>query len=154
MKKITKLTERVSFKTAYKLCKKLAQLRQAYTIHRYFVYNDKHHWQIILCTIPQDGQIFYSGYSENTAQLSKYEAQSAHFNKCNYSLHCMVEHVNHEEHPILKSPHIFHHYFSNYVKLDYAFTTVAAERCLQHSLLRKTRRCKSGNCSTQYKFIL
>ena len=99
MKK-TKLTERVSCQITYKdLYKKLTHLRQAYTTYRYFVYNDKHHWPIILATTTNYGQIFHSDYSENMQQLNKYEAQSAHFNKCNYSLHCTVEHINHKDHP-------------------------------------------------------
>ena len=44
-------------------------------------------------------------YSENMSQMYKFEIQSTHFNKRNYSLHCTVEHVD-ETLDSSKSPYL------------------------------------------------
>ena len=91
------------------------------------MYNDKYHWPRILETVNDLGPVFHSDYSENMAQLTKFEAQSAHFNKRNYSLHCTVEHVNPEENEHLKSPYRYHYHLSDDMRHDAAFTSEALE---------------------------
>ena len=69
------------------LYKKLCSLRKDYCTHKYLVYHDNYQWPRILATIPDYGPIYHMDL-ENMAQMHKYEVQSAHFNKRNYSLHC------------------------------------------------------------------
>ena len=139
--KKTKLTE---------LYKKLCSLRKEYCTHKFLVYNDNYQWPRILATIPDYGPIYHMDYSENMAQMHKYEVQSAHFNKRNYSLHCTVEHLDSDKHPNLKSPYCYH--FSDEVKHDSVFTSVVSEHCLETGDLPEIIRNKSDNCSIQYKY--
>ena len=69
-------------------------MKKEYCTHKYQVYNDSFHWPRIVATVPEYGSIFHMDYSENMSQMHKYEVQSAHFNKRNYSLHCTVEHID------------------------------------------------------------
>ena len=150
--KKTKLTERVSKQMTYQeLYKKLSSLRTEYCTHKYLVYNDNYQWPRILATIPDYGLIYHMDYSENMAQMHKYEVQSAHFNKRNYSLHCTVEHLDGDKHPNLKSPYFYHYHLSDEMTHDSAFTSVVFERCLETGDLPEIIRNKSDNCSTQYK---
>ena len=119
---------------------------------KFLVYNDKHHWPRILATVAQLGPIYHMDYSENMSQLHKYEVQSAHFNKRNYSLHCTVEHVDVTENPYLKSPYIYHYHLSDEMRHDAAFTSEVLDRCIRAGGdLPEIIRMKSDNCSTQYK---
>ena len=115
------------------------------------MYNDNYQWPRILATIPDNGPIYHMDYSENMAQMHKYEVQSAHFNKRNYSLHCTVEHLDSDKHPNLKSPYFYHYHFSDEMKHDSAFTSVVFEHCLETGDLPEIIRNKSDNCSIHYK---
>ena len=129
-KKSTKLTDHVSSQMTYKyLYKKLISVCKNCTAHKYHVYNDHHHWPIILSTIAKYGEITYSDYSENMSQLHKKEAQSCHFNKTSYSLHCAVEHVNFKNRS-LKSAFRYLYHLSDNMKCDFAFTSTVAQSCL------------------------
>ena len=77
------------------LYNKLSNVRKEYCRHKYQVYNDISQWPRIFATVPECGPIHHIDYSENMTQMHKYEVQSAHFNKRNYSLHCTVEHIDH-----------------------------------------------------------
>ena len=149
--KTTILTERVSIKVSFKeLYKKVTDIQKQYTTHKYYVYNDIFHWPRILASVPRYGPILHQDYSENMPKMHKIKTQSAHFNKHNYSLHCTVELVNHDEFPNLKSPYIYHYHLSDEIKHDAAFTSVILERCIQNRVPDIIRR-KSDNCATQYK---
>ena len=101
-------------------------------MHKYHVYNDKHQWPIILSTPAKYGEITHSDYSENMSQMYKEEAQSRHFNKSSYSLHCTVEHINREKHLYILSPYYYYLYhFSNDMKHDYALMATIAHSCKQ-----------------------
>ena len=83
-------------------------------------------------------------------QLHKKEAQSCHFNKTSYSLHCTVEHDN-SENRSLKSPFRYLYHLSDDMKHDFAFTSTVAQSCLAQNDLPKIIRWKSDNCGIQYK---
>ena len=151
-KKKTKVQERVSKQMSYKdLYQRLCNLKKEYCTHKYLVYNDKHHWPRILATVSDLGPIYHMDYSENMAQMHKFEVQSAHFNKRNYSLHCTVEHVDVSENPYLKSPYIYHYHLSDAMRHDFAFTSEVMDRCIRGGNLPQVIRMKSDNCSMQYK---
>ena len=118
------------------------------------MYNDIHHWPTILASVPTYGPIFHSDYSENMSQMHKHEIQPAHFNKRSHSLHCSVEHINHDDYPNMKSPYVYHFHLSDEIKHDFAFTSIVAEQCLQGRELPKIIRRKIDNCATQYKCAL
>ena len=87
--KKAKVTERFSKQMTYRdLFNLLISLKVKYCVHKYQVYNDKHHWPIILATVPDYESILHLDYSENLSQVHKHELQSAHFNKRSYILHC------------------------------------------------------------------
>ena len=89
----------MSYKELYE---KLSKMKKAYPSHKYQVYNDIYHWPIILSTtIRLTVAIRHMDLSENISQMHKYEPQSSHFNKSQYSLHCTVTHNIHEEKPTL-----------------------------------------------------
>ena len=120
-------------------------------MHKYHVYNNKHHWPIILSTTTKFREITHSDYSENMSQMQKEEAQLCHFSKTSYSLHCTVEHINREKHPSILSPYCYLYHFSDDMKHDYAFTATVAHTCLALNDLPQIIRQKSNNCGTQYK---
>ena len=97
------------------------------------------------------GEITHSDYSENMSQMHKEEAQSCHFNKSSYSLHCTVEHINREKHLSILSPYCYLCHFSNDMKHDYAFTATVAHSCLALNNLPQIICQKSDNLGTQYK---
>ena len=76
-------------------------MKQKYLMHRYQVLNDKLHWPNILNTTENQGPIYHFNYSENLTQSYKYEPQSSHFNKQQYSLHCTVKHLKDAKHQYL-----------------------------------------------------
>ena len=95
--KISKRTEKVPHKISYEeLYNNLVELKKKYTMHKYQVYNDIFHWKSILNT-STDGPIYHMDYSENLTQMHKEEAQSSHFNKAQYTLHCTVQHNTDKE---------------------------------------------------------
>ena len=90
-------------------------------------------------------------YSENMAQMDKYEMQSAHFNKRNYFLHCTVEHTDHDKNQNLRSPYLHHYHFSDEMKHDSAFTAIVIECCIANNNLPELIRNESDNSAVQYK---
>ena len=85
-------------------------------------------------------------YSENLSQQYKYEPQSSHFNKNQYSLHCTVKHTDNKN-----SPYEYIYHLSDEKKHDFAFTSMVVNHILQLHNPSDTIRLKSDNCSTQYK---
>jgi len=90
-------------------------MRKVYLMHRYQVNNDVFQWPIILATTNTYGPIFHMDFSENLSQMYKYEPQSSHFSKRQFSLHCTVKHSNENERCYL-------YHLSDDKKHDYAFT--------------------------------
>ena len=142
MDKISKKTEKVSyemsFKDAYYM---MIATKKLYTMHKY-VYNDTFHCPNILSTTTDIGEIYHLDYSENIAQQYKYEPQSAHFSKRQFSLHCTVKHT-----PTLNE-YIYH--LSDEMRHDHVFTTTVLRHLIDQSE-SNIIRIKSDNCSTQYK---
>ena len=93
-------------------------------IHKYHVYNDKHHWPKTSASVPELGEITHSDYSENMFQLHKREAQPCHFNEKPYSLHCTVEHVDPAKFPNLKSPYGYLDHLSDCMKQNFAYMSI------------------------------
>ena len=91
-------------------------------MHRYQVLNDRHHWAKILSSL-EIGPIYHLDFSENLAQMYKEEAQSSHFNKPQYSLHCSVKYVDGK-----KCLYIYH--LSDDKKHDFAFTSKVASHLI------------------------
>lgn len=117
-KKQTKLTEKTVKQMAYKdLYKALQSIRKKYTMHRYQILNDKYHWPKIVSTTEEYGEIMHCDYSENMSQITKFEPQSAHFNKKAYSLHCTVIHTTNQD-----APYQYDFHLSDEIKHDHAFT--------------------------------
>ena len=145
--KISKQTERVvSMRSFTEIYKSLSELRTKYLMHRYQVFNDKYQWPQILATTDTLGPIYHFDYSENLTQSYKYEPQSSHFNKKQYSLHCTVKHF-------LDSSQYFYH-FSDSKKHDFAYTSHVLNHLLdleEEDNVSVIIRVKSDNCSCQYK---
>ena len=87
---------------------------------------DKLHWPIILQTIATHGEIYHMDFSENLTQLFKYEPQSSHFNKSQYSLHCTVKHTGFDESLFC---YIFH--LSDEMKQNHAFTSAVVNDIIE-----------------------
>ena len=81
-------------------------------------------------------------FSENLSQQYKYEPQSLHFSKRQFSLHCTVKHLPNS------LEYIYH--LSNEMKHNYAFTATVL-RQLIHESSSVIIRLKSDNCATQHK---
>ena len=71
----------------------------------------------MLETTNTHGEIYHMDFSENLTQLFKYEPQSSHFNKSQYSLHCSVKHTGLEE-----SPYHYLYHFTNVMQHDHIST--------------------------------
>lgn len=90
--KTSKKYERVNKKSRTKfLFEKIMNERHIYLKHRYLVENDKQEWRNILNTISDIGPIFHMDFSENLSGTPKFEPQSDHFSKQQFSLHCTVK---------------------------------------------------------------
>ena len=90
---LLKKTEKIPITLTYaELYKKSVSVKKKYITHRYQVLNDRFHWRIILSSIQDTTTLYHLDYSENLVQMDKEEAQSAHFNKSQYTLHCAVQH--------------------------------------------------------------
>ena len=147
MEKLSKKTDKVEREMTYKdLYAKLAQIKKEYTCHKYQVYNDIHHWPIILGTASEIGSIYHMDFSENLSQMHKFEPQSSHFSKAQYSLHCTVKHC-----PVPVSPYQYIYHLSDEMRHDHAFTAAVVEHILSLEAPPDIVRFKSDNCSTQYK---
>ena len=145
--KTSEKTQRVEHFLSYEeIYKKLSACKKDYTCHKYQVFNDKFHWPRILATCEDIGVIYHMDYSENLSQQYKYEPQSSHFNKNQYSLHCTVKHTDNKN-----SPYEYIYHLSDEKKHDFAFTSMVVNHILQLHNPSDTIRLKSDNCSTQYK---
>ena len=96
-RKVSKKCERINHMiTTNSAFSRLMNERRNYLQHRFQVENDKYQWKIILNSIPKYGAIFHMDYSENITGTPKFEPQSAHFSKKQFSLHCTVMHDTNE----------------------------------------------------------
>ena len=86
-------------------------------------------------------------FSENLSQMHKFEPQSSHFSKSQYSLHCTIKHCPESDH----SPHQYMYHLSDVMQHNHAFTAAVVEHILSLEVLPDIIRFKSDNCSTQYK---
>ena len=80
-------------------------MKNLYTRHKSDVYNDAFNWPKVLETTKDIGEIYYMDCSENLAQQYKYEPQSSHFSKRQFSLHCTIKH--------LPNSHEYNYHLSN-----------------------------------------
>ena len=145
VEKISKKTEKVQTTMKYEnVYTELSSCRSIYLKHKYQLYNDSYHWSHILSTVEQYGCIYHMDFSENLTQAYKYEPQSSHFNKKQYSLHCTVKHT--------KDGHKYLYHLSDEKKHDQAFTSVVVDQIVENSQDDDIiLRFKSDNCATQYK---
>ena len=93
IEKISRKTEKVQLEMSYEELVKIAwKMQKQYLVHKYEVFNDMHHWPVILSTTSEIGSIYHMDFSENVSQMHNSGPQSSHFNKAQYSLHCTVRH--------------------------------------------------------------
>ena len=92
--------------------KKLCNSKNTYLCHRWQIEHDKVKWENILQLPDTTGPIFHVDFSENISGTPKYEVQSAHFNKSQYSLHVTVAHES------IENKYFYH--FSDMTQ-DFAF---------------------------------
>ena len=114
-----------------------------YLVHKYEVFNDMHHWPVILSTTSEIGSIYHMDFSENISQMHNSGPQSSHFNKAQYSLHCTVRHG--------ANGNLYLYHLTD-EKWHSAFTAAVVE----HIISIEEENCeilrfKSDNCSTQCK---
>ena len=55
------------------LVKKVWKMQKQYLVHKYEVFNDMHHWPVILSTTSEMGPIYHMDFSENISQMHKFE---------------------------------------------------------------------------------
>ena len=116
VEKTSTRAERVSDSVAFKkLYPKLVAIKKVYLMHRYQVNNDVYQWPLFLATIQTHGSIFHMDFSENLTQMFKYEPQSAHFSKKQFSLHCTLKHTS-------ENKRMYMYHLSDVKKHDFAFT--------------------------------
>ena len=145
MKK-TKRVERVEiWETVSYLYDHLKSSKIGYTYHRFQAENDKHVWLKILLTIKGNSPIFHMDYSENLQLTPKFEPQSAHFNKCQSTLHCTVAHTL--EDGFQTNKYIYH--LSDDNKHDAGFTFTVIKDLLKFYPDSDVHRFKSDKCSIQ-----
>ena len=82
----------------------IKSFRKQYLSHKYQVSNDRFHWQKILATVEDYGEICHMDFSENLSQIYKYDPQSSHFDKKQYPLHCTVKHTTDPDNPQVYIP--------------------------------------------------
>ena len=113
--------------------------------HKSLVHDDIYHWSRILATVTESGWICHMDFSEKLSQKHKYEPQSAHFNKYNYSLHLLLNIwiISHHTYIII--------HFSGDMKQDSAFTSAVVQHFFHDCELPYIIHIKSHNCSTQFK---
>ena len=115
-----------------------------YLVYKYEVFNGMHHCPVILSTTSEMGLIYHMDISENISQMCKFEPQSSHFNKAQYSLHCTVRHG--------ANGNLYLYHLSDEKWRDYAFTAAVDGHIISiekenHDILR----FKSDNYLAQYK---
>ena len=142
VEKTSKKTEKVHHTTTFKeVTEKSMSIKWKYLSHRYQVSNDTYHWPQILSTTNALGPVFHMDYPENVTQAFKYEPQSSHFNKKQYSLHCMVKHEGDKNH------YLYH--LSDEINHNFALKFNVIKHAFQMS--QQPVRITSDNCSMQYK---
>ena len=142
--KITRKCETVSHEIPYKdAYSKLLSMKSLYTSHKFEVYNDAFNWSKVLETTKDIGEIYHMDFSENLAQQYRYEPQSSHFSKRQFSLHCTFKH--------LPNSHEYIYHLSNEMKHNYAFTATVLRQLINESS-SDIIRLKSDNCAIQYKY--
>ena len=116
--KLTKRTDRVQKEASIiDLAEDFASVRKEYLVYRYQIENDKFQWSRIVDTVSEYGRNYHLDYSENLQCSTKFEPQSANFNKDQYSLHCTVAHCFEER---VYNKYIYH--LSNDTNHDSRFT--------------------------------
>ena len=135
-KKKLRVHHDLSFKDVYL---KLVSMKKLYITHKLEVYNDAFHWLKIITSIPGIGEIYHLDYSENMTQQNKFECQSLHFSKKQFSLHCTVKHLPDSQEYI--------HHLSNVMTHNYAFTSTVLKYLIAHSSTNIIR-IKSNSCAT------
>ena len=119
-------------------------IKWKYLSYRYQVSNDIYNWPQILSTTNELGPIFHMDCLENITQAFKYEPQSSHLNKKQYSLHCTVKHEGDKNHYLFQ--------LSNELTHNFAFTFNVGKHTFQMSQQPpQFLRIKYDNCSIQYK---
>ena len=101
--KTKKVTKEMSFKDLYT---KIVSMKKKYTTHKSKVYNNVLHWPSILSTTEDHGEIFHLDYSKKLSQQYKFEPQSSHLCKRQFSLHCTVKHTTDPNNPHLYKYHL------------------------------------------------
>ena len=80
--KTTKRTETVQKEESIaELVDEFIDMWNDYLVHRYQIENEKFQWSKIFDTDQQYGTIHHLDFSENLQFATKFEPQSAHFNK-------------------------------------------------------------------------
>ena len=95
-------------------------------------------------TTEEFGANYHLDYSENFTLSYKYESQSSHFNKAQYSLHCSVKHSSDQTFS-------YFYHLSDDLKHDFAFTKTVADDLLEKNGTTTILCFKSDNCAVQYK---
>ena len=142
--------ERVDHEASYDfLFDKLMNIQHSYLFHRFQVCNDNFEWKNILLTVPNLGPIFHLDFSENITNTSKFEPQSAHFSKKQFSLHCSVMHSCSQDFPQYQ----YFDHFSDVIRHNFYFSITVIKDLLTYieNLDMDIYRFKSDNCSVQYK---
>ena len=119
-------------------------MKSKYLSHHWEIENDKVHWKLILNSADDFGPIFHLDFSENITGTPKYEVQSAHFNKSQFSLHVSVAHETSESNR-------YYYHFSDDNTHDFAFTGHVARGLIERYDNLNIIRFKSDNFSVQYK---
>ena len=119
--------------------------REKYLCHRFEVENDKFEWKKTLQKL--NTTVFHLGFSENITVTPKYEAQSAHFNKRQYSLHCSAAHTSFHN----KAKNCSHYRVSDDPTHHSAFTEAVVRDLIFYHGDIDIPRFKGDNCSGQYK---
>ena len=144
METISEKTERVEHSLTFKeLYQGLVTCKKVYTCHKFQVFNDQFHWANSNCD--QTSEIDYMDFLDDLSQQYKYEPQSCHFSKQQYSLSCTVKHTCCENYP-----HEYFYHLSGDMRHNFAFTLSVVYHSLQ--LNSPSVTCfKYDNCLTQYK---
>ena len=144
METISEKTERAEHSLTFKeLYQGLVTCKKLYTCHKFQVFNDQFHWANSNCD--QTSEINYMDFPDDLSQQYKYEPQSCHFSKQQYSLCCTVKHTCCENYP-----HEYFYQLSGDMRHNFAFTSSVVYHSVQ--LNSPSVTCfKYDNCLTQYK---
>lgn len=119
--------------------------------HRYLAEQGKHEWSNILSKISDISPTFHMDFSENLCGMSKFEPQTAHFLKWQFSLYSTVKHDCNTSTDKLSYSHYCHLYDD--FTCDAVFTSTAFRYLISQIDVNETKnlRLKSNNCSCQCK---